>query len=85
MPYHDIHELPGEVQNELPPPAQEIYRRAYNHAWRDYEGLGDGLSRLPRATVADKVGWWAVLLKYEYDEETDQWQVKKRHAMEVFK
>ena len=38
MPYASNGELPASVRNHLPEHAQDIYREAFNHAWRTYDG-----------------------------------------------
>lgn len=36
MPYLSNHDLPPSVRNHLPPSAQDVYREAFNHAWKTY-------------------------------------------------
>ncbi|WP_236645467.1 ChaB family protein [Aidingimonas lacisalsi] len=36
MPYDSNAELPDNVRNNLPSHAQEIYRKAFNSAWKEY-------------------------------------------------
>lgn len=36
MPYASNSDLPASVRNHLPPPAQDVYREAFNHAWKAY-------------------------------------------------
>ncbi len=65
MPYADIADLPASVRSHLPAHAQEIYRSAFNNAWREYAARGD------REVVAHKVAWAAV--KRVYRKEGDTW------------
>ncbi len=58
MPYRTNSELPPSVRGYLPPHAQDIYRQAFNHAWRQYEGD----SRLEE--IAHRVAWAAVKRRY---------------------
>ncbi len=37
MPYKNLAALPKGVKNNLPKPAQEIYRQTFNHAWKTYQ------------------------------------------------
>lgn len=37
MPYRNLAALPKGVKNNLPKPAQEIYRQTYNSAWKTYK------------------------------------------------
>ena len=36
MPYSKKSELPKGVRENLPPKAQEIFKEAYNSAWKEY-------------------------------------------------
>jgi cation transport regulator len=36
MPYRDNSTLPPSVRSSLPPRTQNIYRQAFNHAWKQY-------------------------------------------------
>jgi cation transport regulator len=36
MPYSTNEDLPDAVRRHLPPHAQDIYREAFNNAWREY-------------------------------------------------
>ncbi len=58
MPYADIADLPDSVRSHLPPHAQQIYRSAFNNAWREYAARAD------REVVAHKVAWAAVKQVY---------------------
>lgn len=67
MPYGSIYELPPSVQNVLPKPAQEIFRDAFNSAWK--EDLGEEEVR------AFKKAWIAV--KKSYRKDGERWVSKK--------
>jgi cation transport regulator len=58
MPYSVNAELPERVQLHLPGHAQDIYREAFNNAWREYDGDE------PRA---HRVAWGAVEREYHKD------------------
>lgn len=54
MPYGANEDLPLSVRSHLPPPAQSVYREAFNHAWRTY-------GHDPRREqIAHRVAWSAV-------------------------
>jgi cation transport regulator len=65
MPYLTNEDLPGRVQSHLPEHAQDIYREAFNHAWRQYTDD-------PRQEeIAHRVAWAAV--KKLYEKAGDEW------------
>ena len=55
MPYSHNLELPPSVRTHLPDHAQDIYREAFNHAWRSYDG---------DEPIAHRVAWAAVKRRY---------------------
>ena len=54
MPYSTNDKLPPAVRSHLPSHAQDIYREAFNHAWRQYSGSPR------REEIAHRVAWAAV-------------------------
>ena len=58
VPYASNDDLPPSVRNHLPPAAQNIYRKAFNHAWQTYD------DNPRREEVAHRVAWSAVKRKY---------------------
>ena len=54
MPYASNEELPLPVRSHLPPPAQSVYREAFNHAWTTYA------HDRRREEIAHRVAWTAV-------------------------
>jgi len=58
MPYQTNDDLPASVRNHLPDHAQDIYRAAFNSAWRQY-----GASPR-REAIAHRVAWAAVKSRY---------------------
>lgn len=62
MPYASNAQLPPAVRGHLPPPAQDIYREAFNHAWQTY---GDSPRR---EEIAHRTAWAAVKHKFEKGE-----------------
>ncbi len=55
MPYAGNEDLPPSVRDHLPSHAQDIYREAFNHAWRQYGG---------DEPTAHRVAWAAVKRLY---------------------
>lgn len=64
MPYDRINELPDSVKDNLPKHAQEIYKEAFNNAWKQYDHDEDR---------AHRVAWSAVKNEYEKNEDSDRW------------
>lgn len=65
MPYRTNHDLPPSVRSHLPDHAQDIYREAFNHAFRAHAGEAD------RERRAHMIAWAAV--KRSYVKDGDQW------------
>ena len=68
MPYYTNEDLPAPIRLHLPAHAQDIYREAFNHAWRRYGA--------EREDVAHKIAWAAV--KRQYEKLNDQWVPRDR-------
>jgi cation transport regulator len=77
MPYDSIEELPDSVRKNLPRHAQEIYMEAYNNAWEQYADPKARRGKESREEVSHKVAWAAVKQKYEKDEKSGEWKLKK--------
>jgi cation transport regulator len=60
MPYATIDDLPLSVRRHLPTHAQEIYRSAFNNAWRRYADLTPG----SREQITHRIAWAAVKRTY---------------------
>jgi cation transport regulator len=58
MPYATNTALPARVRAHLPRRAQDIYREAFNHAWREY---------WVDESVAHRIAWSAVKRSYHKD------------------
>jgi cation transport regulator len=62
MPYLTNDDLPISVRRHLPEHGQDIFREAFNHAWREYADD-------PRCEeIAHRVAWAAVKRVYVKDE-----------------
>lgn len=67
MPYASNADLPVSVRSHLPEHAQDIFRAAFNAAWRTY-----GTPELAhREEIAHRVAWSAV--KKRYRKAGDDW------------
>jgi cation transport regulator len=60
VPYARNRDLPDAVLGVLPEHAQEIYRKAFNSAWDEYENARDRRGQSSREETAHKVAWAAV-------------------------
>ena len=74
MPYDKISELPDSVKDSLPKHAQEIYMKAYNSAWDQYDEPEERRGDSSREETAHRVAWAAVKKKYE--KQGDKWVSK---------
>jgi cation transport regulator len=72
MQYETIKQLPVSIRDTLPDPAKEIYRKAYNQAWEEYDQ--DAQRGLNQQGLAHQQAWMAV--KHEYVFDLDQWHRK---------
>lgn len=65
MPYASNAQLPDAVRNHLPEHAQDVFREAFDHAWREYA------ADPRREEIAFRVAWAAV--KRHYVKAGDHW------------
>lgn len=76
MPYNSREDLPENVTNVLPEHAQDIFKEAFNSAYKQYENPEDRNDNDSRENTARKVAWAAV--KEKYEKGTDgNWHPKK--------
>jgi cation transport regulator len=75
LPYETLEELPDSVRGNLPKHAQEIYKEAFNSAWKEYDRPDERRGHASREETAHKVAWAAVKKKYVKDD-TSGWQPK---------
>lgn len=75
MPYSSVSDLPDSVRDNLPKHAQDIYKEAFNSAWKDYKDPDDRRGDASREEVAHKVAWSAVKKKYKKGDD-DKWHAK---------
>lgn len=77
MPYQTISELPENVREHLPKHACEIYMKAFNSAWEQYDQPEERRGDASREETAHKVAWAAVKKVYQKDEQTGTWKKSK--------
>lgn len=65
MPYDSRAELPDSVRDNLPQHAQDIYKEAYNSAWKQYKDPDDRRDDASREETSHRVAWAAVKQSYE--------------------
>lgn len=74
MPYQSKADLPESVRHVLPAHAQEIYREAFNHAWKEYADPDERRDDASREEVSHRVAWAAV--KKKYTKKGEHWVAK---------
>ena len=74
--YKSNDDLPDSVKDNVPEHAQEIYRKAFNSAWEEYDEPEERRGGATREETAHKVAWSAVKNEYEKDEKTGKWKKK---------
>jgi cation transport regulator len=65
MPYSHNIDLPVNIRSLLPVHAQDIYRSAFNNAWKEYNLASKRRSNASQEEVSFRVAWAAVKSKYE--------------------
>lgn len=75
MPYSSNNDLPESVKDNLPEHGQEIYRKAYNSAWDQYDEPEERRANRSREETAHSVAWAAVKKVYDKDE-SGRWKRK---------
>lgn len=68
MPYRKNSTLPKQVRNNLPQGAQTIWRKAFNNAYKEYNGDEEKAAR---------TAWSAVKKVYKKDKKTGKWVRRK--------
>ncbi len=74
MPYSSKSDLPDSVKDNLPAHAQDIYKEAYNSAYKEYKDPDDRQGNNSLEETAHKVAWSAV--KKGYDKVDGKWKKK---------
>ena len=75
-PYKTRKELPEPIQEHLPPNAQDIYKEAFNNAWKQFKNPSKLKYGGDRETASHRVAWFAVKKKYVKGK-TGRWKLKK--------
>ncbi len=73
MSHTKLTELPKNIQESLPMPAQKIFLVAYNNAIDLYEATNVGDIDDSQIDVATQVAWFAVKKHYKKNEKTNSW------------
>ncbi len=76
MPYDSISDLPDSVRDNVPKHAQEIYKEAFNSAWKQYDKPEERRGDSSREETAHRVAWSAVKKEYEKGDD-DKWHKKE--------
>jgi cation transport regulator len=71
MYYRSNHDLPDNIEKNLPEHAQTVYRVAFNRAWNEYKNP----SKRRKEETAHRVAWAAV--KEQYEKQDDRWVAKE--------
>ncbi len=74
MPYEDIQALPQQLRQQLPLAAQQIYREAFNDAWRQYADLYASDQPAALEEAVSRSAWAAVRRQYRLDRATGRWR-----------
>ena len=69
MTYETVKQLPVTIRDVLTDKAKEIYLKAYNQAWEEYDK--DAHMGLNQKGLAHQQAWTAVQHEYVFD--LDQW------------
>ncbi len=62
----------------LPKHAEEVYRKAYDDAVKQYEKPGNRRRRVCLDEAAHKIAWAAIMREYVIDYHTGEWKRKTR-------
>lgn len=73
MPYNSLQDLPERVRDNLPEHGQEIYMKAFNSAWEQYDDPDERREGGSREETAHRVAWSAVKKVYEKDDASGKW------------
>jgi cation transport regulator len=72
--YENKSDLPKTLREYLPEDLQELYLKAYQRAWEQYEDYQGG--DVGREAVAHRDAMMAIEHKYTYHEDTGKWYAK---------
>jgi cation transport regulator len=76
MPYKTREELPEPVKKHLPADAQDIYKEAFNNAWKQFSDPSKLKYGGDQESASHRVAWSAVKNKYFKNKES-KWVSKK--------
>jgi cation transport regulator len=69
MPYKTTDDLPESVRDTLPKHGQEIYQKAYNSAWEQYDEPRERREGRDREETSHAVAWSAVKNVYRKNDQ----------------
>lgn len=75
MPYESIQALPEQLRQNLPLRAQQIYREAFNAAWRQYVDFHADAHPVALEEAVTRSAWAAVRRHYQRDTATGRWRL----------
>ena len=74
MPYESIQALPPALRRQMPLVAQEIFREAYNAAWRQYVDILGQQHPAVLEEAVSRSAWAALRRRYRQDKATGRWR-----------
>ena len=74
-PYKTREELPDPIKEHLPADAQDIYKEAFNNAWKQFADPSKLKYGGDRESASHRVAWSAVKKKY-FKNEKGKWVIK---------
>ena len=78
MPYDNLSDLPDSVKSSLPRHALEIYQKAFNSAWEQYDKPSERRGDSSREETAHKVAWSGVKKEYKKNSKGEWIKEEKR-------
>jgi cation transport regulator len=75
MPYESVQALPEQLRRNLPLQAQQIYRDAFNAAWRQQVDFDGDAHPVALEEAVSRSAWAAVRRQYRRDEATGRWRL----------
>ena len=72
MTYKNKEDLPAHLRETMPDEAQEIYLKAYNKSWQDYDE-DEILGKQSQEATAHRDGWNAVKREFAHNEDKGIW------------
>jgi cation transport regulator len=77
MPYRTVQDLPSNLRELLPQHAQEIFLKAFNSAWEEYQERSNRPESISQEEMAFRVAWNAAKEKYTKNKQSGRWEPKE--------